>query len=326
MRADGEDVDPAFGGEGSEGWEVERAAAVGVPDVVAGDGGVAAFDGDAHVAGERAFGGLHPAEKGGGLAHGLLPVGVLGLEKYGGRGVCENLPVSLVAQMRLVHHVVPLVVEKLVIPLCELVIRTHQIDRLLHPGIRAAAAHTRVDLVPCACNLYVEEVSTRKHRVKDHLVERALFALRQIIVDLLSLLPQLLPLRLQLICLLVVEDAETSWLDPLVLAHVGKVAVGVDNLGNSLGMLFGKGPLGPVLDPCWDRGLVVGVHVIGDVEPVADGDLVRFDISDVDDPEFVCLAGMSERHLLVGLLELDGVDPFRVAAVTNVVEVLIFRQ
>ena len=322
LGADGEDVDPALGREGGQAGEVERRAAVGVPDVVAGDGRVAAFDCDAHVAGEGALGGLHPAEEGGGLAHGLLPVGGVSLwvDVWGLRE--GDVPVSLVSQVRLVHHVVPLVVEQLVVSLRELVIRTHEVDRLLHPLVRAVAAHARVDLVPCASNLNIEEISTRKHRVENHLVERALFAFRKIVIHLLRLLSQLLPLRLQLIRLLVVDNAEAARLYPLVLAHVGKVAVRVDDFGNGLGVLLVEGSRGPVLDPGGDGGLVVGIHVVGDVEPVADGDFVRLDVSDVDDPELVRLAGVGEGHLLVGLLELDGVDPFGVAAVADVVEVL----
>jgi hypothetical protein len=55
---------------------------------------------------------------------------------------------------------------------------------------------------------------------------------------------------------------------------------------------------------------------------VGDRNLVRLDVSDVDDPKSVGFAVNSKAHLLISLLELNGVNPLIVDWVTDIVEVL----
>jgi hypothetical protein len=103
-----------------------------------------------------------------------------------------------------------------------------------------------------------------------------------------------LPLGEQLVSFLVIDDAVATRLNPFKLPHVCQESVLIYDVGNALRVVLTEIAESPVFDPLWNRLFVVCIHVVSDVKPMADGNFVRLDVADVDDPKSVSLAGTGE--------------------------------
>ncbi|KAI6758698.1 hypothetical protein HG530_010938 [Fusarium avenaceum] len=88
-------------------------------------------------------------------------------------------------------------------------------------------------------------------------------------------------------------------------------------------MLTTKFSRNPSLGPLGSTVSFPPLGVVSQVHKVADGDLLRLEVTNVDDPDTASISVVSQSHLLCGLLELDSVDPFVVSGVANVIEMVV---
>lgn len=75
----------------------------------------------------------------------------------------QSLPVSLISQMGLIPHVIPLAFQQSMVLPCEIVVNFHAVNHALHPPIRTISVHLCIDDVLRATNLNVHEIATCKH-------------------------------------------------------------------------------------------------------------------------------------------------------------------
>ena len=160
-------------------------------------------------------------------------------------------------------------------------------------------------------------------RMEDHLEEGRLVDLVKLVIDSLGMDTELSPLLQNRVGLVVVDDRVCLWLNKLELASAGVHGVLDHDIGDLFGMLGAELAGGPGLGPLLGAVNAPSLHVVAEVEPVVDGDLVRLHVADVDDPDSVSAAGIGHVHLLGRLGKLHGVDPLVVTWVTDVVEVVV---